>query len=239
MSFISIITPSYNDINLLKQEIPSLISYLKAKNYQFEFIVVDDGSNQKTACEEFCAQVGIKFLFNEVNLGKGAAVKKGMMAASGDVRIFTDCDIPFEYENIEQCISVIENEGADLAIGNRRMKDSQYYNKISFLRNVGSKLFTFFVGKFVTTGLFDTQCGLKAFRGEVANFLFSRSRINGFAFDVEILNMAMHQNYRIQHIPVKFRSSLGTSNVMLLKHGIKMIYDIFRMKYFRMKGFYN
>ena len=177
MSFISIITPSYNDINLLKQEIPSLISYLKAKNYQFEFIVVDDGSNQKTACEEFCAQVGIKFLFNEVNLGKGAAVKKGMMAASGDVRIFTDCDIPFEYENIEQCISVIENEGADLAIGNRRMKDSQYYNKISFLRNVGSKLFTFFVGKFVTTGLFDTQCGLKAFRGEVANFLFSRSRI--------------------------------------------------------------
>ena len=123
-------------------------------------------------------------------------------------------------------------------IGDRGLKESNYFNKISSKRRFGSGFFTFIVGRFITTGISDTQCGLKGFKREIAKDLFSVSRIKGFTFDVELMYISLKRNYDIKKIPVSLRSQEGNS-VNVLKHGFKMVVDLFVIKLNHLRGFYN
>jgi len=235
---VSVILPSYRSAQELKQILPLFTSWISIR-YDYEIIVVDDGSQDNNATELVAREYSCKFIRLDKNTGKGGAVRAGMLAACGDVRIFTDSDIPFEFDAIEKCVDYIINKEFHLAIGDRRLPDSNYYNKITGVRKFASQIFTFLVGRFITTGLFDTQCGLKGFSKTAATDLFRVAQLNGFAFDVELLYIALKRNYDIKRISVKFRSHQENSSINVFRHSLFMIIDLFKIKLYHLKGCYN
>ena len=230
MVYLSVIIPSYNSATVLKNNLPYLINYLKGKHYEYEIIVVDDGSTNGPQTKQVAEELGCIYLKNEKNIGKGESVRKGMLAAKGKFRIFTDADIPFNAEAIEQFLHYLDEKEFHLAIGDRTLTESSYFNSKSGLRNTASKAFSFFVGRFIAGGMFDTQCGIKGFRAEVAKDIFSVGRIKGFTFDVELLYIALKRNYDIKRLPVTLRSQEGQS-VKLLLHSFEMMADLMKIKF--------
>ncbi|MCA9399029.1 MAG: glycosyltransferase, partial [Candidatus Omnitrophica bacterium] len=204
---LSLIIPTYNDAFLLEKNIPRLTEFLQSKSITYEIIIVDDGSENSQAVRDFAEQSGCRCYVNEKNQGKGAVVRKGMLEAEGEFCLYTDVDIPFEFEAIELFLRYLDEKEFDMAVGDRTLPESQYFHEISFLRKVGSHFFSFIVGRFVVGGFFDTQCGLKGFRAAVARDLFSNATINSFAFDVELLYIALKRNYDIKRLPVRLRSN--------------------------------
>ena len=126
-----------------------------------------------------------------------------------------------------------------LVIGDRNLRGSTYLTEIPELRKFTSIFFTRFVGTIVTANFFDTQCGLKGFRGDVADFIFRHARINGFAFDVELLYIALKQNFEIKRIPVRLNNNSEKSTVRVFRHGITMFFDLFKIKINNVKGYYR
>lgn len=226
---LSIIIPAYKGASVLKGNVPGLVDWLRQSGISYEIIIVDDGSQDKGATRAVADELGCKFLANEINLGKGAAVRKGMLAATGDFRIFTDVDIPFEYDAFARFLNYLDNKEFDVVVGDRTLEGSSYFTEISRLRKIGSNVFSFIVGRFVAGGHFDTQCGMKGFRANVANDLFGVGRIKGFAFDVELLYISLKRNYDIKRLPVVLRCQEGSS-VSVLRHGFGMLIDLFKIK---------
>jgi dolichyl-phosphate beta-glucosyltransferase len=215
-----------------------LLNYLAQQDYTWEVVVVDDGSNDQGATESVCRSLGCVYCSYPKNLGKGAAVRAGMKVARGQFRIFTDADIPYELDAIGVMLRYLDFKEFQLVIGDRNLKGSSYLSEISGLRKLTSVFFTRFVGTIVTANFFDTQCGLKGFRGDVADFIFRHARLNGFAFDVEVLYIALKQNFEIKRIPVRLNNQ-EKSTVRVVKHGITMFFDLFRIKINYMKGYYR
>jgi dolichyl-phosphate beta-glucosyltransferase len=235
---LSVVIPSYRSSEALLKNLPYLMDFLREKISDFEVIVVDDGSKDDGATAAIAAENGCRFLSYPNNLGKGGAVRFGMQHAIKEIRLFTDADIPFETEAIEKMVHYLTEKEYDVVIGDRGLHDSNYFTEISAKRRFGSGFFTFIVGRFITTGISDTQCGLKGFRAKVADDLFQVSRINGFTFDVELMYISLKRNYDIKKIPVSLRSQDGSS-VSVLRHGFGMVLDLFRIKRNHMMGKYT
>lgn len=227
--YLSVIIPSYKSAGVLQNNIPYLADLLRTRGIGFEIIIVDDGSRDEGLTRQVSDKLGCRYISHDTNLGKGAALKKGMLEAKGQFRIFTDADIPFEAEAFEKFLHYLDQKEFDIVVGDRTLEGSSYHRKIPGLRKVASSWFSFLVGRFVVGGMFDTQCGLKGFRGEVADDLFGVSRIKGFTIDVEVLYIALKRNYDIKRLPVILRSQEGTS-VKILKHSFTMFGDLFRIK---------
>ena len=237
--YLSVVVPSYKSAGILERNLPVLLAYLNQQDYSWEVIVVDDGSNDQGATKEVCLSLGCIFCGNEKNQGKGAAVRTGMKAARGLFRIFTDADIPYELDAIATMLRYLDFKEFQLVIGDRNLKGSTYLEEISGLRKFTSVFFTRFVGTIVTANFFDTQCGLKGFRGDVADYIFRHARLNGFAFDVELLYIALKQNFEIKRIPVRLMSNKEKSTVRVVKHGITMFFDLFKIKINNVRGYYK
>jgi len=238
MTKISIVIPSYRSAKVLENNLPYLKTFLIEKELDAEILIVDDGSNDGGKTQQVAERNDCIFLSYPKNIGKGGAVSFGMQQAKGDICIFTDADIPFETDAIEAIIRYIGFKEFDLVIGDRGLPTSNYFNVISNQRRFGSGFFTFITGRFITTGISDTQCGLKGFRREVAKDLFNVSRIKGFTFDVELVYISLKRNYDIKKIPVSLRCQEGNS-VSVLKHGFKMVIDLFVIKFNYLRGYYN
>jgi len=222
---LSIIIPSYKNAAVLENNLPYLFDNLQKSNYSYEVIVVDDGSNDEGKTKDVAAKFKCVYILSEQNKGKGSAVRIGMQNAKGRFRIFTDADIPYQFENLNDMLYTLDAKEFDMVVGDRTLKDSSYFTEIKTSRSIGSKVFSFVVGKFIAGGRFDTQCGLKGFRDTVADDLFRVARINGFTLDVELFYIAHKRKYNIKCIPVKLRSSEGNS-VNVLLDGIKMLFDL-------------
>lgn len=235
---ISVIIPAYNSSEALDRNLPYLKDYLISKESGYEVLIVDDGSTDNGSTKNVAEKHECKYLTYPVNKGKGGAVRHGMLHAEGEVCIFTDADIPFESSAYDLILKSILVQDFDLVIGDRTLEDSLYFTEIPNARKVGSDFYTFFVGRIITTGIFDTQCGLKGFKKKVAKEIFSVARINSFAFDVEVIYIALKRNYTIRKIPVKLRSQEGSS-VSLLRHAPGMLLDLFKIKLNHLKKRYT
>lgn len=235
---LSIVLPSYRSADVLGSQLPPFLAWLKGTGISYEVIVVDDGSDDDGATEAVAKATGCKYIGLKTNSGKGAAVRTGMQAARGEYRVFTDADIPFDFEAVGRFLIYLRDKQFDIVIGDRRLPESRYFSHVKGARKLGSDVFTFFVGRFVTTGFSDTQCGIKGFTAHVADDLFSVTRLSGFAFDVEVLYVALKRNYDIKRLPVHFRSSHEGSSVRLMKHGPGMVLDLFRIKGNQLRGRY-
>jgi dolichyl-phosphate beta-glucosyltransferase len=235
---LSIVLPSYKSAHTLRSQLPAFLEWLRQTYPESEVIVVDDGSGDNGATEMAAKENGCVFIGLPQNRGKGGAVRAGMQVAKGQCRLFTDADIPFEFEAVERFVHYIREMEFDIVIGDRRLPESRYFRQIEGARRVGSNLFTFLVRRLVTTRLIDTQCGIKAFSGKVADDLFSVARLNSFAFDVEILYIALNRNYAIKRLPVSLRGRQYRSSISLVRHTPRMLLDLFRIKRNHLRGCY-
>ena len=223
--YLSVIIASYNSADALKTNLDVLLNYLQTKTFSYEVIIVDDGSNDQGLTKAIAEQKGCVYLKNITNLGKGAAIRNGMLNSNAEYRIFTDADIPYDPIVIDTFLKYLDFKEFNMVVGDRTLLDKDYFIKVKTIRSWASKIFSFIVGRFIAGGIFDTQCGIKGFRAETAEDIFSVSRINGFAFDVEAFYIALKRNYDIKRIPVKIRSQDGKS-VNLLKSSVSMLIDI-------------
>lgn len=226
--FLSIVIGSYNSSDALNGNLAVLFNYLKEKTFEYEVIIVDDGSTDKGQTQRIALQKGCIYLKNEANLGKGAAIRKGMLNAKGQYRIFTDADIPYEPTVIDTFLKYLDFKEFDMVVGDRTLDKGEYFNKVKSMRSWASRIFAFIVGRFIAGGMFDTQCGIKGFRANVAEDIFSVAKLNGFAFDVEAFYIALKRNYDIKRLPVVLRSQDGKS-VSIIKNSILMLLDIPRI----------
>lgn len=230
---LSVIIPAYNEEKRLPKTLEEIDKYLSKQSYDYEILVVNDGSKDKTAEVVRCLTPGVKHLRlidNKENYGKGYVVKQGMLEAKGEYRIFTDADNSTSIDQIEKMWPEFE-KGYDVIIGSRDVKGAVLNPPQPWLRNVilgeGFKLI-----RKIIIGLWeiqDSQCGFKGFTDRAANEIFPRCKINRFAFDPEILVIAKKLGYKIKEIPVYWRNDLESK--VKFKSMIKMLIDLFKIKW--------
>jgi dolichyl-phosphate beta-glucosyltransferase len=194
----------------------------------WEVIVVDDGSADATHDIVTKRFPDVRVLRHEVNRGKGAAVKTGMLSASGSYRFFIDADMPYDLRALSEMLRYLEVKEFHVCIGSRPRGAHRIGR--SFLRRLTSFLATAFVSRIVVTGVRDTQCGFKGFQAETADYLFGQSRVDNFAFDVEILYLAFKNDLDVKKIPVALVTD-HVSTVSVIRHGFGMLLEIFTLPF--------
>jgi dolichyl-phosphate beta-glucosyltransferase len=214
-----------------------LAGYLDRVLPLWEILVVDDGGGDFGGVT-LPPRPEVRLLRHEHNRGKGAAVRTGMLAARGRVRVFTDADLPYDRELIPLMVELIETRGFHLVIGDRTLPGSVYGEATSLSRRALSTLASRFIGTLVTGGFFDTQCGIKALRGDVAEELFRLVRIDRFAFEVEVVYLALKHGLDIKRVPVRLRRNLGTS-VRPFRDSIRSLADLAGLKLRQLRGGYR
>lgn len=234
---ISLVISSFNDAHRLSKTIPEILDYFEKSSYTFELIIVDDGSSDNT--EEIINLFNnrVHFLKHSKNQGKGYSIRKGIMSANGKYIFFTDADLPYSMTNIPFFIKYLNDYG--MVIGSRGLPGSHYIINQNLLRKIASRIFTIIIGFFIVTGYFDTQCGFKGFTAGTAKKLFSKSRIKGYAFDVEIIYMGLKQKVPIHSLPVICYNENKGSKVRLFRDSFLMLIDIFRIKFYYSMGYYE
>lgn len=227
---ISLVIPMYNESAVLPSTLKKVSEYMAANFDDYEVIFSNDGSRDNSA--ELVRDFGdehIKLGGYENNRGKGCAVRTGMLAADGDLIMFTDCDLAYELDVVREAVKMFEEAPeAGMVIGSRAIH-KEGYEGYSFIRKLASK--TFLTVLRVIGGLkcSDSQTGFKAFRGEVAHKIFSKCETNGFAFDFEVILIAQKYGVKIKEMPVKIINQ-NDSKVNVIKDAIRMIKDILRIK---------
>ena len=229
---LSIVVPAYNELARLPRTVLETIHWCTTRNLDFELIIADDGSRDETLelarlFEE--SDVRIRALACP-HMGKGAAVRMGILNAKGRFVLFMDADGATPLDEIPKLLAAIENNH-DVAIGSRVVQQpGEVYVKTSLHRRLIGRTFAFFVNIFAIDGIADTQCGFKMFRREAAAAIFSRQKIGGFAFDVEILFIAKRLSLSIAEIPVNWVAQPG-SKVNLVTDSISMLWDISHIRW--------
>jgi dolichyl-phosphate beta-glucosyltransferase len=234
---ISVVLPCYRNAPIAVRSVAELRSFFFAAGIDsWEIIVVDDGGGDFPS-NPWPGESSTRLVVLPRNRGKGAAVAAGMATASGRVRIFTDVDLPYGTEVITAIVNYI-SRGFHLVIGDRTMPSSRYHDSIAWRRRVVSSLSSKLIGTLVTGGFFDTQCGLKGIRGDVADLMLPLIRLERYAFDVELIYIALVHRLDIKRVPVKLRAN-ETSSVRVIRDSVRGVLDILRIKHHQMRGYYD
>jgi dolichyl-phosphate beta-glucosyltransferase len=204
---LSIIIPAYNEEQRISTTLRSVCDYLDASAISAELIVVDDGSTDETVSvveNNRPPNYELRLLSNGDNRGKGFSVRRGMLAAVGEIALFTDADLSAPIVEAEKLLWRIRNNECDCAIGSRAVDRSLIDVHQSRFREWAGMTFNFVVRCLLGMRFADTQCGFKAFRRKEALIVFKQQRIDGFGFDPEILYVALRHGLRIMEVPVRW-----------------------------------
>ncbi|HJT17780.1 MAG TPA: glycosyltransferase [Thermoanaerobaculia bacterium] len=226
---LSIVIPAFNEEAVIGDTVADVQKHFRPD----ELIVVSDGSTDRT--DEIAANRGARVIRLPQNRGKGAAVRQGILDARGDVIAFIDADMPYRPENLERAIELVRTNAADLAIGARDLPESESDPSYPTRRKLAGRTLSLLIRVFLMRDITDTQCGLKAFRGDVARQLFSDSRIDGFGFDFEVLFLAHRRGLRIARVPVNL-SHRHASRVRLVRDSLIMLRDLLRARFSPQRG---
>jgi dolichyl-phosphate beta-glucosyltransferase len=201
-----------------------------------EIVVVDDGSTDATADAALAAGADQVVVLPE-NRGKGAAIRAGVAAARGRTIAFTDADLAYSPDQLLRVIAEVES-GWDVAVGNRRHPDAERQQGAGRLRDLGSRGVNLLAVGVLLSHPHDTQCGLKAFRSDVAKTLFGLSRVDRFAFDIEILHLVERHELTIVEVPVRLRMG-ERSTVRLARDTVRLLGDLWRIRHWSATGAYE
>ncbi|MFI5202038.1 MAG: dolichyl-phosphate beta-glucosyltransferase [Candidatus Kapaibacterium sp.] len=236
---LSLIIPAYNEADRIGPSLEKAYRYLETTEYDGEIIVVDDGSTDRSleAIEASFARkpkdlprIATRLIAVGVNTGKGAAVRRGMLEAHGRVRIFTDADFSTPIQEISKIIPLVASGEYDVVIGSRAAEGRLLVKKHQpWYREAMGRFYNVLVQLFVFRGIRDTQCGFKGFSGDAAQILFSKQRVDGFSFDVEILYLARRYGYRIREIAVEWYND-ERSTVGAITDSAKMFWELLRIR---------
>ena len=236
---VSLIIPAYNEAQRLPGRLQQLVEDLPA-DQAWEIIIVDDGSSDETLSiikEWSVKHPCITALSYQPNQGKGAAVRTGILSATGEYLLFVDADESFSPRHIQACINELQ-QGQSVVIACRPTHHGRRMEKESFFKYIRGKTFNFLIQLLLLPGIADSQCGLKGFHYQAARDLFSRQKLKGFAFDVEILTLARALGYRIRELPVDLKDCAGSSVNSILTP-LEMIGDVIRVKSWMLCGKYQ
>ena len=227
---VSVIIPAYNEAARLPLTLAATVDYFRSRPEPFEVLVVDDGSTDGTAdvVSEYARahpDVALQCLSYGGNRGKGYAVRYGMLRAGGDLRLFCDADLATPAEEYEVVLEAMRRDGADVGIGSRPLRASNLLVHQPWYREQLGRAFNKAVRLLAVPGIADTQCGFKIFTAKSAQDVFSRCRLDGFAFDSEALYVASRLGYRIAEVPIRW-SHVDGSKVSLVRDGLKMLRDL-------------
>lgn len=234
---VSVVIPAYNESERIVPTIGAIASYMSGRGEPWELLVADDGSTDDTvALVHDLGLVNLTVLEAQENGGKGSAVRRGMLAARGDVVLFADADQSTPIEQFEALRASID-EGFDVAVGSRAADGSLESSK-STLRRVLSGGLRAVVRLGFNVGVKDTQCGFKLFTAQAANDLFRRQRIDGFSFDLEVLYLAEKLEYRISEVPVEWIDAPG-STVDAARVAVRFLRDLIVIRFDDLRGAYH
>jgi len=223
---VSVVLPAYNGASRVTDSVRRLLAFYAEAGIQGEVIVVDDGSTDSTF-EAVPRLEGVRVIRFEKNRGKGAAVRAGMLEAKGRVCVFTDVDLPYGTQPISQALYYILEKGFHAVVGDRTLPGS-IYNHPGWARKGFSVIGSLMIRTLVTGGIYDTQCGFKGFDKDVAREVFSLTRIDGFAMDVEVFYLLLKYRLEVKRIRVHLGSH-GPSSVRVIRDSIRAMVDIFRL----------
>lgn len=240
---LSIVIPAFNEESRLGESVSKILVYLSQENPSAELIVVDDGSSDTTAkiaetvCAEFPA-VKTKVIRYENNRGKGFAVKTGLLAAVGEIALFTDADLSTPISETPKLVKPIESGDFDVTFGSRALDRSLIGTHQPWRREQGGKVFNLIVRTLTGLPFWDTQCGFKAFNMQKFRPLLDVMQIERFGFDVEFLYVAHHKGLRLKEIPVRWDHCEGTT-VSVFRDSQRMFNEVRQIRKNAKQGIYD
>lgn len=246
--YISVVIPAYNEEpNFQKGTIDEVPKYLAKQDYSYEILIVDDGSSDNTATlgEAFAKKHRYVRLIKNPHQGKAETVKTGVEEAIGEYILFTDFDQATPISEVEKLMTHFPEY--DIVIGSRQLPGAKR-EKEPIHRHIMGLVFNLVVQFIAVRGIWDTQAGFKAFKGDTAKELFSQLKVYGkgkqvtgalvTAFDVELLFIAKKRKYKIKEVPIEWHH-VATSRVDPIKDSLRMLRDVIRIRMNDFKGVYS
>jgi dolichyl-phosphate beta-glucosyltransferase len=240
--YLSVIIPAYTEEHRIGRTLEVIHSYLEKQPYSFEVLVVLDGPKDQTLdkVRSFAAdRPNVRWINREENRGKGFTVRQGMLAAYGEVRLFTDADNSTDISHFDQMKPFFDN-GIEIVICSRDRKDAVGAQQAvpqpplkRFLGNAGN----LFIQLMAVPGIWDTQCGFKAFSARAAEDIFSVATIDRWGFDIEALALARHFGYRIRIIPAHWIDDADTHVGM--RNYLDTLWETVRVRWNLLTGTYR
>ena len=228
---LTIIVPAYNEAGRIGPTLNRVLEYFGRQSYSWELLVVDDGSQDDTVQVVrglLAPEVPAKILANERNLGKGAAVRRGALAAQGKYVLFSDADLATPIEEVEKLLPWLES-GYDVVIGSRRVAGSRIEQYQPLHRRILGRGFAWLTNLLLVKGVSDINCGFKSFRREAAQDLFSRQVMDDWSFDAEVLFIAQRRGYQIKEVPVRWADSRA-SKVSVLRDVVRSLISLVKIR---------
>jgi dolichyl-phosphate beta-glucosyltransferase len=233
---LSVVVPAFREEGRIGDAVGRIRSALAELGEDLEIVVVDDGSGDGTAAEADAAGADV-VVVQPTNRGKGAAVRAGVLVASGRTVAFTDADLAYAPEQLQGLLEQVE-AGWDVVVGSRRHDQTTTLVKARRLREIGGRVINFFTHAVLLGAYRDTQCGLKAFRADAARAIFERSRVDGFGFDVEVFVVAERNGMAVTEVPVTVENSTRSS-VKVVRDASRLVADLFRIRRWAREGRYQ
>lgn len=240
--YLSVIIPAYNEQNRIAESLKKFSLYLQKQPYSYEILVVVDGASDNTSAivNGLIGEIpNLRIMDRKQNKGKGYSVKEGILAAKGEIRLFTDMDNSTDISYFEKMQPLFE-QGYDIVISTRDAKDAPGAGQKvpqPFFKRILGNMGNLYIQILAVPGIWDTQNGFKAFTQEAAENIFSRSRIDRWAFDVEVLALARKFGYKIGIIPIQWINNIA-SHVKLLGY-IKSLLEVFKIRWWLLTGKYK
>lgn len=234
---LSVVIPAYNEARRLPETLARLRGWLGSRTWPAEIVVVDDGSTDGTAAAaREAGGEAVTVLRHEPNRGKGYAVRRGMLAATGERRLMTDADLSTPIEELPRLMRELD-DGAEIAIGSRAVAGARVEVHQPAYREATGRIFNHLVQLLLLPGIEDTQCGFKLFSARAAREAFGSCRLDGFSFDVEALFIARLRGLRTVEVPVVWRND-EASRVSLGGGGAAFV-DVFWIRLQAWRGVYG
>jgi dolichyl-phosphate beta-glucosyltransferase len=230
---LSLVIPAFNEVATIRRTLRAVRDYLQPRGFAFELIVSADGTDgTREAAAGLADELPVTVMGAAARRGKGRGVREGMLAATGDIVGFLDADYKVAIEEIEKVLPWFA-AGYDVVIGSRKATGAAMNARRPWYRTAGSAGFALLMRPLVgLRAIGDTQCGFKFFRGPVARDLFSRQRIDGYMFDVEVLSLAVRSGYKVKEIGVSWKDD-GDTRLQLVSGNWKNLKDLFRIRFGR------
>lgn len=236
---LSLVIPVYNEELGISETLKKISDFLGKKNYKWEILIVDDGSSDSTEAKVRRLKIhNIRFKKLSKNLGKGAAIRKGVRVARGEFVVFTDADLSVPIQFTDKLIDRLES-GYEVVVGSRRIRGSKILRHQSFLRENMGRMFTFLSRIVTGVRISDFTCGFKGFRRTAAKKIFSRSLINRWVFDSEIIFLASKFKYKISEIPVKWMNREDSRVKSLGGVGYESLLELAKIRFNNFAGKYD
>lgn len=235
---LSIIMPAYNEQDRLPASLEKIDSFVASQTFDIELVLVNNNSSDSTQqiADDFAAEHPYTVVLTQPIQGKGAAVRMGMLEASGEYLFICDADLSMPIEEVRKFLPPVLTD-FDVAIGTREGPGAQRIGEPEY-RHIMGRVFNLIVRVLAVPKIHDTQCGFKSFTRSAAHDVFSRQTITGFGFDVEVLYIALRQGYVVKEVPITWYHIPG-SKINPIRDTINMFAEVLRVRMNGWRGVYN